>query len=45
MSFTDFLELEVLDQLFGGLDYAEGANVWLGLSTTTPADDGTNFTE
>ena len=24
MSFTDFLELEVLDQLFGGLDYAEG---------------------
>lgn len=45
MSFTDYLELEVLDQLFGGLDYLEGANVWLGLSTTTPSDDGTNFTE
>ncbi len=45
MSFADFLENEVLDQLFGGLDYLEGANVWLALSTTTPADDGTNFTE
>lgn len=45
MSFTDFLELEVLDQLFGGLDYTEGANIWLGLSTTTPTDAGGNFTE
>jgi hypothetical protein len=45
MSFTDFLELEVLDQLFGALDYAEPATVYLALSTTTPVDDGTNFTE
>ena len=45
MSFSDFLENEVLDQLFGGLDYAEPASVFFALSTTTPNDDGTNFTE
>jgi len=45
MSFTDFLELEVLDQLFGGLDYAEPVNWFIGLSTTTPTDAGGNFTE
>ena len=45
MSFTDFLELEVLDQLFGGLDYAEPATVYIALSTTTPTDAGGNFTE
>lgn len=45
MSFADFLENEVLDQLFGALDYAEPASVYFALSTTTPNDDGTNFTE
>ena len=45
MSFTDFLELEVLDQLFGGLDYAEPATLYIALSTTTPTDAGGNFTE
>lgn len=45
MSFTDYLELEVLDQLFGGQDYVEPANWEIALSTTTPTDAGANFTE
>lgn len=45
MSFSDFLEDELLDQIFGALAYAAPATLYVALSTTTPSDDGTNFTE
>lgn len=45
MSFSDFLENELLDQVFGGQAYSAPANVFVGLSTTAPADDGSNITE
>lgn len=45
MSFSDFLENELLDQVWGGQAYAAPANLFVGLSTTAPADDGTNITE
>ena len=45
MSFTDFLENEILDHVLGGADYTRPASVYVGLSTTTPNDDATNITE
>jgi hypothetical protein len=45
MGFTDFLRNEILDQVWGASDYAEPATLYIGLSTTTPADDGTNVSE
>jgi hypothetical protein len=45
MSFTDNLENKLLDHVLGGGDYARPGTVYIGLSTTTPNDDGTNFTE
>ena len=45
MSFTNFLELELLDHVLGNSAYPAPATVYVGLSTTAPNDDGTNFTE
>lgn len=45
MSFTDYLENELLDHVLGGADFPRPATVYIGLSTSTPNDDGTNFTE
>lgn len=47
MSFSDYLELELLDHILGGvsLPYSPPANVFVALSTTTPTDAGGNFTE
>lgn len=45
MSFTDFLENELLDHVWGAAAYSAPATLYVGLSTTTPADDGTNITE
>lgn len=45
MSFTDFLELELLDHLFNNGAYTAPANLFVSLSTTTPTDAGGNFTE
>jgi hypothetical protein len=45
MSFTDFLENKLLDHVLGPAAYSAPANVYIGLSTTTPLDDGSNFTE
>ena len=45
MSFADFLENELLDQIFGAQAYVAPATLYVALSTTTPSDDGTNFTE
>ena len=43
--FTDFLELEVLDHIFGGADYARPATLYVGLSTTLPSEAGANISE
>lgn len=45
MSFTNFLELELLDHVLGNSAYPAPATVYVGLSTTAPLDDGSNFTE
>lgn len=45
MSFTNYLEHKVLDHLFGATTYTPSGTWYLGLSTTTPAEDGTSFTE
>ena len=45
MSFADFLENELLDHVFGNAAYTAPGTLYVGLSTTTPADDGTNITE
>jgi hypothetical protein len=42
---TDILEALVLDHLNGVTSYTMPAHLWLGLSTTEPNEDGTNFTE
>lgn len=45
MSFTDYLENEVLDHILGGADFVRPASVYIALSTTTPAENGSGFTE
>jgi hypothetical protein len=47
MSFTDFLENEVLDDLFQQQDagFTPSGTLYFALSTTTPTDAGANFTE
>lgn len=45
MSFTDYLENKLLDHILGGGDYTRPATVYVGVSSTAPADDGTNITE
>ncbi len=45
MSFTDFLENELLDHVWGAAAFVAPVTTFIGLSTTTPADDGTNITE
>lgn len=45
MSFTDFLENELLDHVFAAAAYTAPTDIYVGLSTTTPNDDGTNITE
>lgn len=44
-SFTDFLENELLDHVWGAAAYSAPATLYVALSTTTIADDGTNMTE
>lgn len=45
MSFADFLENELLDHVWGNAAFSPAATLYVGLSTTTPNDDGTNITE
>lgn len=42
---TDELEQAVLNHVFGKATYTPPANWHLGVSTTTPSDDGAGFTE
>jgi hypothetical protein len=45
MSFTNFLASELLDHLFTDGAYSPPATLYIGLSSTTPNEDGTNVTE
>jgi hypothetical protein len=45
MSFANFLENKLLDNVWGASAYSAPATLYVGLSTTTPNDDGSNFTE
>ena len=38
MSFSDLLENEILDHVFGANVYTSPATVWFGLSTADPGD-------
>jgi len=40
MSFTNFLETEILDHVFAGNAYSAPSNVYLGLYTAAPSDTG-----
>lgn len=44
-SFTDFLELKLLDHVFGAAAYTAPATLYVALSTTTITDAGGNMTE
>ena len=44
-SFGDFLELEILDNYFGGQDYEAPANLYIALSTADPTDDNSGIAE
>jgi hypothetical protein len=41
----DYLENEVLDHVFGGSAYSAPSNLYFGLSSTDPGDDGSGVTE
>lgn len=43
-SFSDFLELELLDHVFGGADYTRPATVYMALCTSAPTDASTGST-
>ena len=45
MSFTTGLKQDILDHYFGGDTLTPPGNLYIGLSTTAPEDDGSNFTE
>lgn len=45
MSFSNFLENEILDQIFGGLAYTAPATVYIALSTADPTDDASGIAE
>ena len=45
MSWSNFLESEALDHIWGAATYTAPATLYFGLSSTTPAEDGSNVTE
>jgi hypothetical protein len=44
-SLSNFLELEILDQLFGGASYTFPATLYFGLSTADPTEDASGNAE
>jgi hypothetical protein len=40
MSFSNYLETEILDHVFGGNAYSAPATIYLGLFTSNPDEDG-----
>lgn len=45
MPFSDYLENELLDHVFGNASYSAPATLYVGLSTTAISSDGTGITE
>ena len=45
MSFTNYLENNILDHIFGGGNYTRPGTVEVGLSVTAINEDGTNINE
>lgn len=45
MSFTNYLEHATLDLMFGATAFTPSGTLYVGLSTTTPGEDGSSFTE
>ena len=45
MSFFNYLENKLLDLVWSNTAYSIPDPLYVGLSTTTPSDDGTNITE
>lgn len=45
MSFSDYLENELLDHVFGAAAYTAPATLYIALFTAAPGDDGTGGTE
>jgi hypothetical protein len=45
MPFTDFLQNELLDHVWGNAAYTAPATLYIGLSSTTPTEAGTGVTE
>jgi hypothetical protein len=45
MSFTNYLESVILDEVFGGVNYTPPATIYVGLSSTAPNETGTGITE
>lgn len=45
MAFTQYLSKATLDHIFGKSTYSAPAHIYVGLSSTLPASDGSNITE
>lgn len=45
MSFSNYLEQTVLDYVYGLTAFTPSGFLYVGLSTTTPGEDASNFTE
>lgn len=45
MSFSNYLEGKLLDEVFGGTAFSAPGTLWVGISTTTPGEAGTGITE
>ncbi len=45
MSFTNFLNAEALDEIFGQVEMPTWSNLYIALSTGTPDETGGNFIE
>ena len=45
MSFSDYLEIKLLDDLFGNAAYAPPATLYVALSVADPTEDGSGVSE
>ena len=45
MSFSDQLEIDILDEVFGGTAYTAVATIWIGLSTADPGEAAAGLAE
>lgn len=45
MSYSNYLEVKLLDQVFGGVSFTPSGTLWIALSTTDLAEDGSTITE